>query len=184
MLSLKDQKKYVKKQVFLHPPRPLEPLQVPFFFIFFFLFFLFLLIFDENEEGMEYCNICYEENELVSLPCSHAFCKGFFYYFFFFFGNEEIHSSPLPSSFPCLQDCWDRYLSIEVKERKQILLCCGKDCSMVMDEFTVLSLLVRFLFSSFSFLSLPLSLSPSPLSLSSLLFLASSLPLALLFLFC
>ena len=52
---------------------------------------------------------------MVALHCGHAFCK----------------------------ECWQQYLSIQIKERKT-LLCCGRDgdvkCQAVVDEFTVMSL--------------------------------------------
>lgn len=39
-------------------------------------------------------------------------------------------------------ECWNGYLAIQVKERSQRITCCGADCNMVMDEFTVMNLLV------------------------------------------
>jgi ariadne-1 len=66
------------------------------------------------------CEICMEPltSDSTALPCSHWFCD----------------------------DCWFRYLQIEVQEKRRRVSCCGQagdgtKCTVVVDELTVLRLL-------------------------------------------
>eukprot|EP01117_Protostelium_nocturnum_P014663 TRINITY_DN55_c1_g1_i1.p1 TRINITY_DN55_c1_g1~~TRINITY_DN55_c1_g1_i1.p1 ORF type:complete len:705 (-),score=296.29 TRINITY_DN55_c1_g1_i1:201-2315(-) len=66
------------------------------------------------------CVICYDDvkvSEGNALTCGHFFCG----------------------------DCWKGFLSIEVKEKKKLIMCPGvtgkKKCSMVLDELSVLRML-------------------------------------------
>ena len=99
--------------------------------------FIHLFLILEFVEGVKYCQICYDEDELLALPCGHAFCGGFAalspFSLFFLFIDLII-------------ECWNRYLSIEIKERSQSITCCGEGCNMVIDEFTVMNLLVSNLY--------------------------------------
>eukprot|EP01102_Stenamoeba_stenopodia_P016341 TRINITY_DN5702_c0_g1_i2.p1 TRINITY_DN5702_c0_g1~~TRINITY_DN5702_c0_g1_i2.p1 ORF type:complete len:765 (-),score=168.92 TRINITY_DN5702_c0_g1_i2:88-2382(-) len=59
------------------------------------------------------CSICFETSDSIwMLSCGHGFCI----------------------------DCWQEYLSMQIKENTQRIKCPGVKCSRVIDEYTVLQL--------------------------------------------
>jgi len=64
------------------------------------------------------------------LSCGHGFCVGKQIVML------EIDSKPID----LLPDCWQGYLSVQIKENSQRIKCPGVKCTRVVDEYTVLQL--------------------------------------------
>eukprot|EP01094_Clydonella_sp_ATCC50884_P011617 TRINITY_DN2140_c0_g1_i4.p1 TRINITY_DN2140_c0_g1~~TRINITY_DN2140_c0_g1_i4.p1 ORF type:complete len:315 (-),score=82.62 TRINITY_DN2140_c0_g1_i4:588-1448(-) len=66
------------------------------------------------------CGVCfddYDEDEFTRIQCGHGLCN----------------------------DCWKEYLAMQVKERKEVILCPGmtgsEKCRMAMDDFLIIKML-------------------------------------------